>query len=109
MQINDPSKPDAVLSDAAEGSTAVADIFVSKEDRRVNDFDRIRPRSRLNRACLMLRRLLQIKGTRVLGVDHPLWKPRPISQLIHPFLPEIMLSHEFCLTREATGWNRIPV
>lgn len=36
IQVNDPSKPDAVPRDDAEGSTAVADISDSKEDRLVD-------------------------------------------------------------------------
>ena len=46
IQVNDPSKPDAVPRDDAEGSTAVADVPVSKEERFVDDFDRSWPRSR---------------------------------------------------------------
>ena len=46
IQVNDPSKPDAVTRDDAEGSTTVADVPVSKEERFVDDFDRSWPRSR---------------------------------------------------------------
>ena len=84
IQVNDPSKPDAVFNDAAEGSTAVADIPVSKECL-VNDFNRIRPRSRHEQSVFDAPEVITNQSTRVLGVDHPLWKPRPKSQLIHPF------------------------
>ena len=67
IQVNDPSKPDAVLRDNAEGYSAVVDIPASKEDRLVDDVDRSWPRSRQEQSvphAAMLRKLIQRKGMR---------------------------------------------
>ena len=67
VQVKDPSKPDAVLRDNAEGYSAVVDIPASKEDRLVDDVDRSWPRSHHEHSvphAAMLRRLIRRKGMR---------------------------------------------
>ena len=92
MQINDPSKPDAVLNDAAEGSTAVADIPVSKECL-VNDFDRIRPRPRHEQSVFDAPE--GITNQRHEGSRSRSSSSETSSNISahSPVLPEIMLSH----------------